>query len=128
MCHTSGTCMPTGLCSSSLSPPPPSIALSTTMTISALQRTQPARSGALTFASKQFSGNPTPSGWRIKGQCVATWLSLSASSPLQCRNTLASCLGRKTRSPSLQPWGFRHIVCCLSSMDPLASILQGLRI
>lgn len=52
--------------------------------------------------SLQFSGNPTPSGWRIKGQCVETWPSSSASSPLQCRNTLASCPGRRTPSPSSQ--------------------------
>ncbi|KAI2563010.1 DSCAML1 isoform 1, partial [Pan troglodytes] len=66
------------------------------MTTSAPRRTLPARSGAPTSASKQFSGNPTPSGWRIKGQCVATWPSSSASSPLQCRNMLALYLGRKT--------------------------------
>lgn len=52
--------------------------------------------------SLQFSGNPTPSGWRIKGQCVETWPSSSASYPLQCRNTLALCLGRKTQFPSSQ--------------------------
>ena len=50
----------------------------------------------------QFSGNPTPSGWRIKGRCVVAWPSSSASSPLQCRNTLALCPGRKTQSPSSQ--------------------------
>uniref|UniRef100_A0A9L0I6M1 DS cell adhesion molecule like 1 n=1 Tax=Equus asinus TaxID=9793 RepID=A0A9L0I6M1_EQUAS len=77
-------------------------ALSTTMTTSAPRRMRPARSGALTSASKQFSGNPTPSGWRIKGQCVETWPSSSASSPLQCRNMLALCPGRRTRSPSSQ--------------------------
>lgn len=52
--------------------------------------------------SLQFSGNPTPCGWRINGQCVETRLSSSASSPLQCRNTSASCPGRRTRSPSSQ--------------------------
>lgn len=60
--------------------------------------------------SRQFSGNPTPSGWRIKGQCVETWPSSSASSPLQCRNTLALCPGRRTLSPSPQvrrSWGPR---------------------
>uniref|UniRef100_A0A452FPY2 Uncharacterized protein n=1 Tax=Capra hircus TaxID=9925 RepID=A0A452FPY2_CAPHI len=72
------------------------------MTTSAPRRTLPARSGAPTSASKQFSGNPTPSGWRIKGRCVVAWPSSSASSPLQCRNTLALCPGRKTQSPSSQ--------------------------
>lgn len=52
--------------------------------------------------SLQFSGNPTPSGWRIKGRCVEAWPSSSASSPLQCRNMLALCPGRKTQSPSSQ--------------------------
>lgn len=44
----------------------------------------------------QFSGNRTPFGWRTKGRCVETWLFSSASSPLQCRNTLVLCPGRKT--------------------------------
>lgn len=48
----------------------------------------------------QFSGNPTPSRWRIKGRCVVAWPSSVPPSPLQCRNTLALCPGRKTQSPS----------------------------
>ena len=46
--------------------------------------------------SLQFSGNRTPFGWRTKGPCVETWLFSSASSPLQCRNTLVLYPGRKT--------------------------------
>uniref|UniRef100_A0A8C9JIG9 Uncharacterized protein n=1 Tax=Panthera tigris altaica TaxID=74533 RepID=A0A8C9JIG9_PANTA len=117
------TFTPTGRCSSTPSPPPPSIALSTTMTTSAPRRMRPARSGAPTSASKQFSGNPTPSGWRIKGQCVETWPSSSASSPPQCRNMLALCPGRRTRSPSSQTSFHRCDVCCLLCTCPLLSLL-----
>uniref|UniRef100_A0A8D0GGF8 Uncharacterized protein n=1 Tax=Sphenodon punctatus TaxID=8508 RepID=A0A8D0GGF8_SPHPU len=96
MSRTSGTSTPTGLCSSTLSHRPPSIALSTTMTISAPRRTRRAKSGAQISALKQFSGNPTLSVWRIKGQCVETWPFSSASSLLLYKNTSALCPGRKT--------------------------------
>lgn len=72
--------------------PPPAVSQLSLMTLS---------SSPLPI-SLQFSGNPTPSGWRIKGQCVETWPSSSASSPLQCRNMLALCPGRRTQSPSSQ--------------------------
>uniref|UniRef100_A0A673V9R9 Uncharacterized protein n=1 Tax=Suricata suricatta TaxID=37032 RepID=A0A673V9R9_SURSU len=75
------------------------------MTTSAPRRTRPARSAAPTSASKQFSGSPTPCGWRTKGRCVETWPSSSASSPPQCRSTSASCPGRRTRCPSSQVGG-----------------------
>uniref|UniRef100_A0A8C5J5W4 Uncharacterized protein n=1 Tax=Junco hyemalis TaxID=40217 RepID=A0A8C5J5W4_JUNHY len=96
MCPTSGTSMPMGLCSSTPSRHQPSTASSTTTTTSAPRRTRLAKSGAPTSVLKQFSGSRTPFGWRTKGRCVETWLFSSASSPPQCRNTLALCPGRKT--------------------------------
>uniref|UniRef100_A0A4X2MDS4 Uncharacterized protein n=1 Tax=Vombatus ursinus TaxID=29139 RepID=A0A4X2MDS4_VOMUR len=78
MCHTSGMSMPMGRCSSTPFRPLPSIALSTTMITSVPQKMLQGKSGVPTSGLKQFSGNPTPSGWRIKGQCVETWLSSSA--------------------------------------------------
>lgn len=53
MCPTSGMSMPMGLCSSTPSRHQPSIALSTTTTISAPRRTRLAKSGAQTSVLKQ---------------------------------------------------------------------------
>uniref|UniRef100_A0A670K923 DS cell adhesion molecule like 1 n=1 Tax=Podarcis muralis TaxID=64176 RepID=A0A670K923_PODMU len=134
MSHTSVTSMPMGRCSSTLSRHLPSIALSTTTTISVLQRILRGKSGAQISGLKQFSGNLTQSGWRIKGQCVETWLFSSASSLLRCKNTSVLCPGRKTRFLSSQvrvealllltPWSccfLSHDICChFLSSDPWA--------
>lgn len=45
--------------------------------------------------SSQCSGNLTQFEWRIKDQCVETWLFLSASFLLQCKNMLMLYPGRK---------------------------------
>uniref|UniRef100_A0A493TPJ9 Uncharacterized protein n=1 Tax=Anas platyrhynchos platyrhynchos TaxID=8840 RepID=A0A493TPJ9_ANAPP len=127
MCPTSGTSMPMGLCSSTPSRHQPSTASSTTTTTSAPRRTRLAKSGAQTSVLKQFSGSRTPSGWRTKGRCVETWLFSSASSPLQCRNTLVLCPGRKTpflsSQPAPSPWsGAGFMVPLLPSTDPLLTV------
>uniref|UniRef100_A0A8C0ILU3 Uncharacterized protein n=1 Tax=Chelonoidis abingdonii TaxID=106734 RepID=A0A8C0ILU3_CHEAB len=122
MYRTSGMSMPMGLCNSTPSRHQPSIALSTTMTTSVPRRTRQAKSGAPISALKQFSGNLTPSGWRIRGPCVETWLSSSASSLLQCRNMLALCPGRKILFQSSQPnWPEMHLnLSCLSPLCPIS--------
>lgn len=45
--------------------------------------------------SFQCSGNLTQFEWKIKDQCVETWLFLSASFLLQCKNMLMLYPGRK---------------------------------
>uniref|UniRef100_A0A8C0F9Q8 Uncharacterized protein n=1 Tax=Bubo bubo TaxID=30461 RepID=A0A8C0F9Q8_BUBBB len=122
MCPTSGTSMPMGLCSSTPSRHQPSIALSTTTTTSAPRRTRLAKSGARISVLKQFSGNHTPFGWRTKGRCVETWLFSSASSPLQCRNMLVLCPGRKT--PFLSSQVRKD---CLSSLSHVLTLCPGTR-
>ncbi|XP_039197747.1 Down syndrome cell adhesion molecule-like protein 1 isoform X5 [Crotalus tigris] len=98
--------MPMGLYNFTPSRHLPSTALSTTMFTSVLQRTLWAKSGAQTSGSKQCSGNLIQFEWRIKDQCVETWLFLSASFLLQCKNMLMLYPGRKIQFLSSLKIGF----------------------
>lgn len=90
MCPTSGMSMPMGLCSSTPSRHQPSIALSTTTTTSAPQRTRLAKSGAQTSVLKQVRSSLWALGFaRGAGFCL---LFSTASWPIKCR-TRAAALG-----------------------------------